>query len=66
MVGYGLLSLGGSHPRVAEAVHRQLKRTEAALEMLRALCSERQVVGVPAREIFLGGGNIHCITQQQL
>ncbi|MBE3035145.1 MAG: agmatine deiminase family protein, partial [Actinobacteria bacterium] len=25
----------------------------------------RKVVTVPGREIVLGGGNVHCITQQQ-
>ena len=35
-----------------------------AAEMLRDLCPDREVIGVPAREILLGGGGIHCITQQ--
>ncbi len=37
---------------------------EAAAEVLRDCFPEREIVGVPAREILLGGGNIHCITQQ--
>lgn len=37
----------------------------AALQQLQALFPERKVIGVPGREILLGGGNIHCITQQQ-
>jgi agmatine deiminase len=37
---------------------------EQAAEVLRDCFADREIVGVPAREILLGGGNIHCITQQ--
>jgi len=40
------------------------KRDGAALRKLRRLFPGREVVGVPGREVLLGGGNIHCITQQ--
>jgi len=36
----------------------------AAAAMLRRLFPGRKVLGVATREVLLGGGNIHCITQQ--
>lgn len=40
------------------------KRDRIAANALKRLFPERRVIGVQAREILLGGGNIHCITQQ--
>ncbi|MGA7538908.1 MAG: agmatine deiminase [Steroidobacteraceae bacterium] len=37
---------------------------DAAAAVLKRACPGRRIVGVPAREILLGGGGIHCITQQ--
>lgn len=36
-----------------------------AQALLQALFPEHEVVMVPGRELLLGGGNIHCLTQQQ-
>ena len=38
---------------------------ELALRQLQEMFPEREVVGVNTREIVYGGGNVHCITQQQ-
>ena len=38
---------------------------ERALLELQKIFSDRKVIGVDTREIVYGGGNIHCITQQQ-
>ncbi len=40
------------------------RRDPAARRQLQRLFPNRRVVGVATREILLGGGNIHCITQQ--
>ncbi len=40
------------------------KLDDTAASILRNIFPDYEVVGVPAREILLGGGNIHCITQQ--
>lgn len=41
------------------------RRTDrAAASELKRLFPERRIVGVPGRELLLGGGNVHCLTQQ--
>ncbi len=37
---------------------------EAAIQLLQEIFPQRTIVPIYAREILLGGGNIHCITQQ--
>ncbi len=52
--GAAIVPLGESDPDMdAEALTR-----------LRALLPGREVVGVPGRTLALGGGGVHCITQQ--
>jgi agmatine deiminase len=36
-----------------------------AIEAMQKIFPERKIIGVHTREILLGGGNIHCMTQQQ-
>lgn len=36
----------------------------AAQQLLTSLFPTREVIPIPARNILIGGGNIHCITQQ--
>ncbi|MFA0439011.1 agmatine deiminase [Vibrio sp. 10N.286.49.C2] len=35
-----------------------------AIEILKKALPNFHIVGIPTREVLLGGGNIHCITQQ--
>ncbi|MCR5101010.1 MAG: agmatine deiminase [Butyrivibrio sp.] len=35
-----------------------------AIKIFEKLCPDRKIVGIDSRAVLLGGGNIHCITQQ--
>ncbi len=59
-VNFYIVNGGVIFPKFGDEIHDQL-----AEEVLNKVFPERDVVGVYAREILLGGGNIHCITQQQ-
>lgn len=37
---------------------------ERAVRLIQELIPDRKVIGIYARDIIVGGGNIHCITQQ--
>jgi len=41
------------------------RQDEKALDIVQRLFPGRTVLQLPGREILLGGGNIHCITQQE-
>ena len=41
------------------------RHDEAARRKIAELFPQHKIIGVSSREILLGGGNIHCITQQQ-
>ncbi|GKX31093.1 putative agmatine deiminase 1 [Vallitalea longa] len=47
-------------PLFGDKVHDDM-----AMETLQKVFPDRKIEGIYAREIILGGGNIHCITQQQ-
>jgi len=40
------------------------KTDQMALETLQSVFPNRKAIGIPSKEILLGGGNIHCQTQQ--
>lgn len=35
-----------------------------AMQLMQEWCPDRKIIPIPARELIVGGGNIHCLTQQ--
>ena len=43
---------------------RDSEADSLAINVLKEAFPDRKIVGIYARDIIVGGGNIHCITQQ--
>jgi agmatine deiminase len=41
------------------------KNDNNAISILKSVMPDREIIPIYSREILLGGGNVHCITQQQ-
>jgi agmatine deiminase len=50
---------------VIAPLYESRRAGEFALEALRELFPNRQVIGLPSAAILTGGGSFHCITQQE-
>ena len=62
---YANLYLAGSGGRKRAIVPLLDPKTDdRALDVIASALPGHEIIGIPAREILLGGGNIHCITQQ--
>lgn len=59
-VNYYTANGGIIYPLFGDAIY-----DENAREVLSKAYPDREVVGIECHEMFLGGGNIHCATQQQ-
>ena len=59
-INFLIVNGGIIYPTFGDEVH-----DKAAQQKLEELFPEREVVGIYTRELAMGGGNIHCMTQQQ-
>jgi agmatine deiminase len=46
-------------------IYNDPKADEAAINQIKSAFPDRKVVCIDGHDIHMGGGNVHCITQQQ-